>query len=110
MLAAIPVYSETDTIWAVVRDTAVYAEEVLVVVLLLVPEYRKRAFLLLFSRHRLPPRARFAPIELADYTSWGSSRGATPSKSSSKLNTRSMSCRSRVATIVASVKLSDWSS
>ena len=87
MLAAIPAYNEDDTVGEVVRDTAVYAEEVLVVVLLLAPEYRKRAFLLLFSRHRLPPRTRFAPVELADYTSWGSSRGATPSKSSSKLNT-----------------------
>ena len=87
VLAAIPAYSGADTIGEVVGDTAAYAEEVLVVVLLLAPEYRKRAFLLLFSRHRLPPRARFAPVELADYTSWGSSRGATPSKSSSKLNT-----------------------
>ena len=57
VLAAIPVYSETDTIGEVVRDTAVYAEEVLVVVLLLAPEYRKRrscyCSLVTGSRHAL---------------------------------------------------------
>ena len=42
VLTAIPVYSGTDTIGEIVRDTAVYAEEVLVVVLLLAPKYRKR--------------------------------------------------------------------
>jgi len=50
VLAAIPAYSEADTIGEVVRYTAAYAEEVLIAVLLLAPEHRKRAFLLSGAR------------------------------------------------------------